>query len=94
MSAAEVQHVGKVYANDRNTAFAPAYTIGNLQAGFAQSAGRAKFTEYVRAQQRHRREIHRLGDRRRHQWALFRAGAGTQLVRRRERGSSRFDARR
>ena len=41
MPAAEVQYVGKVYANDRNTAFAPAYTIGNLQAGFAQSAGRA-----------------------------------------------------
>ena len=47
-ASAEGQRVGKVYANDRNTAFAPAYTIGNLQAGFAQSAGRAKFTEYVR----------------------------------------------
>jgi len=44
----EVQYVGKVYANDRNTAFAPAYTIGNVQAGFAQSAGRTKFSEYVR----------------------------------------------
>ena len=47
-ASAEGQRVGKVYANDRNTAFAPQYTIGNLQAGFAQSAGRAKFTEYVR----------------------------------------------
>ena len=28
-AAAEVQYVGKIYANDRNTAFAPAYTIGN-----------------------------------------------------------------
>ena len=44
----EVQYVGKIYANDRNTAAAPAYTIGNVQAGFAQSAGRVKFTEYVR----------------------------------------------
>jgi iron complex outermembrane receptor protein len=44
----EVQYVGKVYANDRNTAFAPAYTIGNAQMGFAQSAGQMKFTEYVR----------------------------------------------
>jgi len=44
----EVQYVGKIYANDRNTAAAPGYTIGNAQAGFAQSAGRVKITEYVR----------------------------------------------
>ena len=44
----EVQYVGKIYANDRNTAAAPAYTIGNVQAGFAQTAGRVKLTEYVR----------------------------------------------
>jgi iron complex outermembrane receptor protein len=47
-ASGEVQYVGKIYANDRNTAAAPAYTIGNVQAGFAQSAGRVKFTEYVR----------------------------------------------
>ena len=44
----EVQYVGKIYANDRNTASAPAYTIGNVQAGFAQTAGRVKLSEYVR----------------------------------------------
>jgi iron complex outermembrane receptor protein len=44
----EVQYVGKIYANDRNTASAPAYTIGNVQAGLAQTAGRVKLTEYVR----------------------------------------------
>jgi iron complex outermembrane receptor protein len=44
----EVQYVGRIYANDRNTAFAPAYTIGNARIGFAQVAGNAKFTEYVR----------------------------------------------
>jgi len=43
-----VQYVGKIYANDRNTASAPAYTIANAQAGFAQSAGKVKLTEYVR----------------------------------------------
>jgi iron complex outermembrane receptor protein len=47
-AAAEVQSVGKVYVNDRNTAFAPAWTIGNLRAGFAQSVQNMKFTEYVR----------------------------------------------
>ena len=44
----EVQYVGKIYANDRNTASAPAYTIGNVQAGFAQTAGHVKLSEYVR----------------------------------------------
>lgn len=47
-AAAEVQYVGRVYANDRNTAYAPAYTIGNARVGFAQSAGNAQFSEYVR----------------------------------------------
>ena len=43
-----MQYVGKVYANDRNTAFAPPTRSATLQMGFAQSAGRVKFTEYVR----------------------------------------------
>jgi iron complex outermembrane receptor protein len=47
-AAAEVQYVGKVYANDRNTAFAPAYTIGNARVSFAQSRGNVRLTEYVR----------------------------------------------
>ena len=47
-AAAEVQYVGRVYVNDRNTAFAPAYTIGNARVGFAQTVGNAQFAEYVR----------------------------------------------
>jgi iron complex outermembrane receptor protein len=46
--AGEVQYVGKVYANDRNTASAPAYTIGNARVSFAQSSGNVRLTEYVR----------------------------------------------
>jgi iron complex outermembrane receptor protein len=47
-AAAEVQYVGRIYVNDTNTQFAPAYTIGNARVGFAQTVGRARFTEYVR----------------------------------------------
>lgn len=47
-AAIEMQHVGKLYANDRNTAFAPAYTTGNARVGFAQKAGPAEFTQYLR----------------------------------------------
>ena len=46
--AGEVQYVGRIYVNDPNTAFAPAYTIGNVRVGFAQDAGQFKFTEYAR----------------------------------------------
>ena len=48
-AGAEVQYVGRVYVNDRNSQFAPAYTIGNLRAGFARTAGRATWTGYLRA---------------------------------------------
>src|SRR5437667_363584 len=44
----EVQYVGKLYVNDRNTDAAPAYTVTNRRAGLAQRAGRATFTEFVR----------------------------------------------
>ncbi|HYT95781.1 MAG TPA: TonB-dependent siderophore receptor, partial [Casimicrobiaceae bacterium] len=44
----EVQYVGKLYVNDRNTDAAPAYTLTNVRAGLAQRAGRATFTEFVR----------------------------------------------
>ena len=47
-AAAEVQYVGRVYANELNTAFAPAYTLGNIRFGLAQDVERFKFTEYVR----------------------------------------------
>ncbi|MEO8344729.1 MAG: TonB-dependent receptor [Betaproteobacteria bacterium] len=46
--AGEVQYVGRVYANDINTAFAPAYTIGSVRIGFAQDVTRFKISEYVR----------------------------------------------
>jgi len=47
-AAAEVQYVGRIYVNDLNTAFAPAYTIGNIRVGFAQDVERFKISEYVR----------------------------------------------
>jgi len=47
-AAGEVQYVGRIYVNDVNSAFAPAYTIGNVRVGFAQDVERFKFSEYVR----------------------------------------------
>jgi iron complex outermembrane receptor protein len=47
-AAAEVQYVGRIYVNDINTAFAPAYTLGNVRVGFAQDVGRFNISEYVR----------------------------------------------
>jgi len=46
--AGEVQYVGRIYVNDVNSAYAPAYTLGNLRVGFAQQADRLQFSEYVR----------------------------------------------
>jgi len=46
--AGEVQYVGRIYVNEANSAFAPAYTLGNLRVGFAQQADRLQFSEYVR----------------------------------------------
>ena len=46
---AEVQYVGRIYVNDRNTAFAPAYTIGNARDRLRADGGqRADSREYVR----------------------------------------------
>jgi len=47
-AAGEVQYVGRIYVNDANTQFAPAYTIANARAGFAQTLGNVTVTEYVR----------------------------------------------
>ena len=47
-AAAEVQYVGRIYVNDQNTQFAPAYTLGNLRIGFAQTMGQVRLSEYVR----------------------------------------------
>ncbi len=46
--AGEVQYVGRIYANDVNSAFAPAYTVGNVRVGFAQEVERFRISEYVR----------------------------------------------
>jgi iron complex outermembrane receptor protein len=46
--AGEVQYVGRIYVNEANSAYAPAYTLGNLRVGFAQQADRLQFSEYVR----------------------------------------------
>ncbi len=47
-AAGEVQYVGRIYVNDMNSAFAPAYTIGNVRLGFAQDVQRFRISEYVR----------------------------------------------
>jgi len=47
-AAGEVQYVGRIYVNDTNAAFAPAYTIGNLRVGFAQDVQSFRISEYVR----------------------------------------------
>ena len=47
-AALEAQYVGRLYANDRNTAYAPSYTIGNARVSFAQSSGKVRVSEYVR----------------------------------------------
>ena len=60
-----------------------ACTIGNLQAGFAQTRG-ASNSRNTCGQQRNQREVRRLRHRRRYERALLRAGAGSQLVRRSE----------
>ncbi|HET9046868.1 MAG TPA: TonB-dependent receptor [Casimicrobiaceae bacterium] len=44
----EVQYVGKIYVNDRNTDAAPAYTVTNVRAGLAQTFGRVSLSEFVR----------------------------------------------
>jgi len=45
----DVQYVGRVYANDRNTAFAPGYIVGNAWVGFARTFGAATLSAYARA---------------------------------------------
>ncbi len=47
-TAVEVQYAGKVYVNDRNTDYAPSYTVANIRAGFQQRAGQWTFTEFAR----------------------------------------------
>jgi len=47
-AAIEGQYANKVYVNDRNTDFAPAYAVANVRAGFQQRAGAWTFTEFAR----------------------------------------------
>ena len=47
-TAVEVQYVGQLYVNDRNTDAAPAYTVTNVRAGLAQTFGRVALREFVR----------------------------------------------
>lgn len=44
----EVQYVGRVYANDRNTAAAPGYGVGNAWAGVARTVGNVRLSAYAR----------------------------------------------
>lgn len=47
-TALEAQYVDKLYVNERNTDAAPAYTVMNARIGISQSAGAAKWQEFVR----------------------------------------------
>ena len=47
-AALEAQYANKVYVNDRNTDYAPAYAVANIRAGFQQRAGQWTFTEFAR----------------------------------------------
>jgi iron complex outermembrane receptor protein len=47
-AALEAQYANKVYVNDRNTDYAPAYAVGNVRAGFQQSNGAWTVTEFAR----------------------------------------------
>jgi len=44
----EVRHNGHVFVDDQNSELAPAYTIGNLRAGFEQVGKRWRVREFVR----------------------------------------------
>ncbi len=47
-AALEAQYANKVYVNDRNTDYAPAYAIANVRAGWQQRSGIWTFNEFVR----------------------------------------------
>jgi len=47
-AGAEIQYAGRMYVNERNTDFAPAYAIGNLRIGFQQVSGRWVLREFAR----------------------------------------------
>jgi iron complex outermembrane receptor protein len=47
-AAIELVHVGKLYVNDANTDAAPASTVVNLRAGFAQQVGAWKLRQLLR----------------------------------------------
>ena len=47
-TALEVQYVDKIYVNDRNSDFAPAYTVVNLRAGIEQRWGNARLRAFAR----------------------------------------------
>ena len=47
-AAVELQHIGQLYVNDANADFAPASTVVNLRAGWAQRVGAWRFSQLVR----------------------------------------------
>ena len=46
--ALQIQHMGKIYVNDRNSDAAAAVTLANARIGFEQKVGRILFREFVR----------------------------------------------
>ncbi len=48
LAGLEARWNGRVYANDSNTAWADSYFVANLRAGFQQSVGNWRFSEFAR----------------------------------------------
>jgi iron complex outermembrane receptor protein len=48
VAAIEGVYAGKIYVNERNADYAPAYAIANIRAGIEQRAGAWSFREFVR----------------------------------------------
>lgn len=48
-TAMEVHHLSGMYADDANTALAPAYTVASLRAGWRQRLGSWELQEFLRA---------------------------------------------
>ena len=75
----EVQYAGRMYVNDRNTDFAPAYTIGNAADRLRADHGPLDAARIRAAQQHHQRELRGHCHRRRCQHPVFRAGGHAQF---------------
>jgi hypothetical protein len=78
-SAIELVHSGALYVNDPNDDAAPAATVVNLRAGFAQMVAGWRLAELVRLENAADKRYAGSVIRQRCEQALFRTGAGSEL---------------